>query len=157
MPFVQSCYWVSAVINKVFSILLLRKWGEINSLWKLFIISAVFCGLGQGKEPTTPKISEVMLWGHSTSSHFSWPFSLSLPISSAFALSSMSNLFLFHQYCFWLLPCFWKSFGDLYFAPCICCALILQGAVELLTLPCIVTDAGTPNIFLNRTIPPTHC
>lgn len=147
MPFIQYCYWVFAVIYKVFSILLLRQWGEINSWWKLFIVNALFSGLGQGKEPTTPKISEVMLGEDSTSSHFSWPFSLSFPISSPAGQSSTSNLSLFHRYCFWLLPCFWKIFGDFYFALCICCALMLQGALELLALPCTATDAGRPHIF----------
>lgn len=58
----------------------------------MFIVNAVFWGLGWEKEWKTPEISEVMLQRDKVSSHFSSPFLLSLPVSSPVAPSSTCSL-----------------------------------------------------------------
>lgn len=46
---------------------------------------------------------------------------------------------------------------SLNFALCVCYALILQAAVELLTLPCTDMEAGRPHVSQDRTISPPYC
>lgn len=73
----------------------------------------VFWGVGWEKEPTTSKISEVMLQRDNLSFHFLSPFLLQLnhPASIVQVMGWEKHVLSFsHQYCTCLWPCFWKSF-----------------------------------------------